>query len=230
MSGRRHGGAWSPCTAGRCSPPLGQLLVGAPLVPVGLRSASFRIRHGLLLFPFQVLENVERAGASPRRRNRPPGSVHSHTGQTPRQPSSRRPSSGAPGPPAPTGCRSSRPRAVIIPDIEVVLAQFDRCRAFRPPALRGQDRLERLPEPERDRVGTPVAKAFPPHFERSSTQTSHLDVRSSSASTAGAPATGRGPSLRVCGDRRLPRRRTRPVRPGNLGYPDVQAEFPRKVN
>src|SRR5512139_4129019 len=45
---------------------LGQLLVGAPLVPMGLRSASFRIRHGLLLFPFQVLENIERARSLPR--------------------------------------------------------------------------------------------------------------------------------------------------------------------
>src|SRR5512141_1190112 len=45
---------------------LGQLLVRAPLVSAALRSASFRIRHGLLLFPFQVLENVERTRDIPR--------------------------------------------------------------------------------------------------------------------------------------------------------------------
>src|SRR5659263_477992 len=44
---------------------LGQLLVRAPLVPAALRSASFRIRHGLLLFPFQVFQYVERTRSLP---------------------------------------------------------------------------------------------------------------------------------------------------------------------
>src|SRR5512140_1969048 len=147
---------------------LGQLLVRAPLVPAALRSASFRIRHGLLPFPFQVLENFERALCL----SRDAGALL----QIPVLPAH-----GA-DPAAPLGTNVLQrelkghllpqdvvrldPRAVIIPDIEVFLMKFDLCCGDPIPALRGQDRLERLPEPERHRVGTTIANAFPLRVER----------------------------------------------------------------
>src|SRR3972149_246135 len=147
---------------------LGQLLVRAPLVPAALRSASFRIRHGLLLFPFQVLQDLERARRFHRRAGtRLPVPVLAAHGAEPAARFRANDVHGEiQGHLLPQDVVRLKPRAVIITDIEVVLVKFDRRGAHPVPVLRSEDRVERLPEPERHGFRTSVADAFPNRFER----------------------------------------------------------------
>ena len=210
---------------------LGKLLVRAPLVPAALRSASFRIRHGLLLFPFQVLENFERARGAPR-----DAGALLHVPVLPAHGADPAARLGADdlqreleGHLLPQDVVRLDPRAVIIPDIEVFLVKFHRRSDRAIPALRGQDRLERLPEPERHRVGTAVAKAFAPRFERPlDPGVAPLDRQEQvGVDQPELPQRGGVHPFENAGEQRLsPGGENIESAPGNLGYPDVQARIP----
>ena len=107
--------------------------------------------------------------------------------------------------------------------------KFDLCSDGPIPALRGQDRLERLPEPERHRVGTPVAKTFPLRFERPlDPDVAVLDRQEQIRVDQPELPQRRGVHpFENAGDRRLsPGGENVQSAPGNLGYPDVQTRIP----
>jgi len=110
--------------------------------------------------------------------------------------------------------------------------KFDRSGGVPIPSLRVRIVWNAFPEPERHRIGTTVAEAFPLRFERP------LDPRcrrprpsgGRSASTSRSSRNGAGsiPS-RTRGSTPFPGKRTHPTAPGISDTRMYKREFPRKV-